>query len=309
MTRTAIVYVFCALAMRAQNFQPPSWGVGQGQGAGQGQGTGQGTGQGQQQQQIDQINARMQVLRQQSRQADQATRADNQKQINQLQSQLEHLREQQRRQNSPPVEAQVGPILGRPVSGKETRHTTQTLMDGTVVDRSETSYFHRDAAGRMRAEGPNGVEIFDPVAHVEYELIPAKKTYIRYPFSGNVAYVSLAAFGNETHSHISSDAAPNTFPDQTGMTEDLGLKMINGVMAKGSRVTITIPAGALGNNRDIKVVNERWYSDALGALVKSINTDPRFGVNEYELTEISQSAPDTSLFTPPYDYTLTTRGH
>jgi len=92
------------------------------------------------------------------------------------------------------------------------------------------------------------------------------------------------------------------------VTEDLGLKTVNGVMAKGSRVTITIPAGALGNNRDIKVVNERWYSDALEVLVKSINTDPRFGVNEYELTEINQSAPDTSLFMPPSDYTLTTRG-
>ncbi len=298
MKHLTIAFTFSALAVCAQNFQPPSWGAGQGQGVGQGQGAGQGTGQGQQQQQIDQINARIQLLRQ----------AGNQKQINQLQSDLEHLRELQRRQNSPPVEAQIGPILGRPVSGKETRHTTQTLMDGTIVDRSETSYFHRDAAGRMRAEGPNAVEIFDPVAHFEYELVPAKRTYYRYPFSGNVAYVSLAAFGNESHMHSSSDAAPATFPDQKGVTEDLGLKMINAVMAKGSRVTITIPAGALGNNRDIKVVNERWYSDALGALVKSINNDPRFGVNEYELTEISQSAPDTSLFMPPSDYTLTTRG-
>jgi hypothetical protein len=94
-----------------------------------------------------------------------------------------------------------------------------------------------------------------------------------------------------------------------GATEDLGRQMVNGVTAKGSRVTITIPAGSIGNNQEIKVVNERWYSDDLQILVKSANHDPRFGDNVYELTDIKQSAPDESLFSPPSDYTLTTRGN
>jgi hypothetical protein len=85
--------------------------------------------------------------------------------------------------------------------------------------------------------------------------------------------------------------------------------MLNGVPAKHSRVTISIPAGAIGNNREIKVVNERWYSDELQVLIRSVNTDPRFGVNIYELSDIKQTEPDPALFRPPADYTLTSREH
>lgn len=285
MIRMLCAVIFFAWAVNAQNFQPPSWGQGRGQGQGQAQGQAKGQGQGQGQ-------------------------SDGlQQQINQLQSQIERLRAQQRQQNQPHVEAQTGPVVGHPVSGKETRRTTQTLMDGTPVDRSETSYFYRDAAGRMRAGGPNSVEIFDPVSHFAYQINSAKKTYFRESLSGNVAFVSLAAFGNESHSHISSDAGYSNSQTQPDVSEELGRQMVNGVMAKGSRVTITIPAGALGNNRNIKVVNERWYSEELQILIKSINNDPRFGVNVYELTEIKQTAPAPSLFEPPPDYTLTIRGN
>ena len=85
--------------------------------------------------------------------------------------------------------------------------------------------------------------------------------------------------------------------------------MVNGVLAKGSRVTETIPVGALGNNREIKIVNERWYSDDLQILVKSVNNDPRFGVNLYELTNIDRSTPDPSLFMPPSDFTEVDYNH
>ena len=285
MIRIAAFFFLGSLAIAAQSFQPPSWGQGQGRGQGQGQGSGQGQGQGQGQTQ------------------------SLQQQINQLQSQIERLRAQQREQNGPHVEAQTGPVPGHPVSGTETRRTTQTLMDGTAVNRSDTSYFYRDAEGRMRAEGPNNVELFDPVGHFHYDLNPAKKTYFRDSFSGNVAYVSMAAFGNENHSDITSDANYGKSLTQDSTTEDLGQQKVNGLTAKGSRVTITIPAGVLGNNREIKVVNERWYSEELQVLIKSTNTDPRFGVNVYELTDIKQINPPASLFEPPSDYTYVKRVH
>ena len=87
-------------------------------------------------------------------------------------------------------------------------------------------------------------------------------------------------------------------------SEDLGMQSQNGVLAQGSRNTLTISAGQIGNNRDIHVVNERWYSKDLEMLVKSLNSDPRFGVTTYELTKISQTAPDPSLFVIPGDYTV-----
>lgn len=87
-------------------------------------------------------------------------------------------------------------------------------------------------------------------------------------------------------------------------SEDLGSQMINGVTAQGTRTTLTIPAGQIGNDRPIQTVNERWFSSDLQMLVKSSNSDPRFGETTYQLTNISRVAPDPSLFQIPADYTI-----
>jgi hypothetical protein len=86
--------------------------------------------------------------------------------------------------------------------------------------------------------------------------------------------------------------------------EDLGVRNQNGVLAAGTRATVTIPQGAIGNNRDIHVVNERWYSDELQMLVKSVNSDPRFGESSYQLTNVVRGEPDAALFRIPADYTI-----
>jgi hypothetical protein len=88
-------------------------------------------------------------------------------------------------------------------------------------------------------------------------------------------------------------------PLEKGVSEDLGDQVINGVMARGSRSTITIPEGQIGNDREIKVVSERWFSNDLGVLIKSSNNDPRFGETTFELTDILQGAQDPTLFEMP----------
>jgi hypothetical protein len=82
----------------------------------------------------------------------------------------------------------------------------------------------------------------------------------------------------------------------------------NGVPAQGTRSTLSIPVGQIGNNREIKVVNERWYSQELQMVVKSVNSDPRFGTTTYELKNITRSNPDATLFQAPADYTTLESG-
>jgi hypothetical protein len=89
----------------------------------------------------------------------------------------------------------------------------------------------------------------------------------------------------------------------TPVLEDLGVQTINGVPAKGTRTTLTIPAGNIGNDRPIQVVNERWYSDDLHMVVKSSNSDPRFGTTEFNLKNIVRAEPDPTLFQIPADFT------
>ena len=84
--------------------------------------------------------------------------------------------------------------------------------------------------------------------------------------------------------------------------ESLGTQTIEGVEAEGERVTITIPAGKIGNDSPIVTVNERWYSPELQVVVMSKNSDPRMGETTYRLTNIVRSEPDPSLFQVPADY-------
>lgn len=86
--------------------------------------------------------------------------------------------------------------------------------------------------------------------------------------------------------------------------ESLGTQTIEGVTAEGTRVTTTIPAGQIGNERDIVTIDERWYSKDLQVLVQSKHSDPRFGETTYRLTNINRSEPSPSLFQVPSDYTV-----
>jgi hypothetical protein len=86
--------------------------------------------------------------------------------------------------------------------------------------------------------------------------------------------------------------------------ESLGTKTIEGVTAEGTRLTLTIPAGEIGNTLPIEVVDETWYSAELQLVVMSKRRDPRSGETTYRLTNISRSEPDRSLFEVPADYTV-----
>ena len=100
--------------------------------------------------------------------------------------------------------------------------------------------------------------------------------------------------------------APMAVPSGKGdsRTEQLGVQNIEGVEAEGTRTITTIPAGAIGNERSIEIVYERWFSKELQQVVYSKRSDPRFGEQTYRLTNINRSEPDPSLFSVPNGYRL-----
>ena len=95
-----------------------------------------------------------------------------------------------------------------------------------------------------------------------------------------------------------------TGEDKNAVHESLGRQMVEGVEADGTRVTITIPAGEIGNERPIQIVSEQWYSAELGALLLSRHSDPRSGETTYRLTNINRVEPTKSLFEVPAGYTV-----
>lgn len=86
--------------------------------------------------------------------------------------------------------------------------------------------------------------------------------------------------------------------------EALGTQTIEGVEATGTRTTLTLSAGAIGNEQPINIVTETWYAPELHAVVMSKRNDPRFGETTYRLTNINRSEPAHSLFEVPADYTI-----
>jgi hypothetical protein len=91
--------------------------------------------------------------------------------------------------------------------------------------------------------------------------------------------------------------------------EELGTRNIEGVEAEGTRTTTTIPAGAIGNERPIDIVYEKWYSKELQLIVYSKHSDPRYGDQTYRLTNISRSEPDPGLFAVPAEYKVLAEGY
>jgi hypothetical protein len=89
------------------------------------------------------------------------------------------------------------------------------------------------------------------------------------------------------------------------VNESLGQQLVEGVLAEGSRTTLTIPAGEIGNERDILVVSERWYSPELRMVVMTKHSDPRTGETIYRLTNINRLEPAKELFELPAGYTVT----
>ncbi|HEY0404447.1 MAG TPA: hypothetical protein VGC89_01890 [Pyrinomonadaceae bacterium] len=92
--------------------------------------------------------------------------------------------------------------------------------------------------------------------------------------------------------------------DKNVRRESLGKQNIEGVEAEGTRETLTIPAGEIGNEQPIQIVSERWFSPALQTVVLSKHSDPRFGETTFRLTGINRTEPARSLFEVPSDYTV-----
>jgi hypothetical protein len=85
-------------------------------------------------------------------------------------------------------------------------------------------------------------------------------------------------------------------------TETLEPRQIEGLRAEGTKTTMTIAAGAVGNALPIEVVSERWYSPELQVVVLTRRFDPRFGETIYRLTNIVRAEPAADLFEVPADF-------
>jgi hypothetical protein len=216
-----------------------------------------------------------------------------------------------------PMFGDVKPVTGAPFSAQATTEISQALADGNQINNKETATVARDSSGRTRRDGtirrigllasagsqPDIVRIVDPVAGMTYMLDVPTKTAVKVPLKSGPGDVGINPKERFRKFRDHSNQVVDSLNRQV-VTESLGDQMMGGVDAQGTRTTETIPAGAIGNQKPIVIVSERWYSPDLQETIYSKRTDPRFGTTIYQLTNISRQEPDPSLFQVPADYAI-----
>jgi len=227
----------------------------------------------------------------------------------------------------------LGAVKNAPFSGVMVSETIQTLTDGNRIVRRTNTIIYRDGEGRIRREtsfeirdADSGaykehktIQVSDPFGGQNFMLDPQNRTARKFPVRPIREIAGVTQWQGVTVGGISDRTAiapgivfgPGTVRPVSRfgvngetINESLGSQMIEGVAAEGTRITFTIPAGSMGNEKTIEATYERWYSKELHLDVLMKSVDPRFGESTQQMINISRGEPDPALFEIPSDYTV-----
>lgn len=218
-----------------------------------------------------------------------------------------------------------GLVTGQPYSAEQVIEHKQTLLNGTHIDQKrESQLMYRDSAGRTRTErvmfrgldtrttsqqtGLRLIRIYDPVAGYSYTLDSVKHIAHRYtvPVASERPQPVRPAgvLEPQTWSQGTSTRSPSALQNRETKRESMGSSTIDGVTVEGSRLTVTTPAGAEGNDRPLTRVCEHWQSTELQITMLSKCSDPRSGSSVLRVQNLDRAEPDPLLFQVPPDYEI-----
>jgi hypothetical protein len=175
---------------------------------------------------------------------------------------------------------------------------------------AEAAYFLDPVARTARQLQPFRIAL-DNVATFERAVPPPGAGALPFPPPGaepGAPAVGVFAIREPGPGNVGFGPGPAVarFAPMDSRTEDLGKQVLEGVLAHGTRETVTIPTGAVGNERPIEISTETWYSDELEAVVLSKTLDPRVGETSYRLVNVVRGEPAPDLFAVPQGYQLQT---
>jgi hypothetical protein len=199
---------------------------------------------------------------------------------------------------------QILPVAGKPFSGRDHIEWTHTLEDGSVVTTELYAFLARDAQGRMYREHVSFVpansdqqsrrreiDLFDPVTHTRTICIVATRRCTITDYRGSTSFTLRK---------------PGPFDDGKRFLsrESLGTDTLDGLNVIGTRETITISSGVVGNNRPLVTTRDFWYSPELEVNLSVTRKDPREGTQAIRVVDLSRSDPDPSTFQVPEGFTV-----
>ena len=158
----------------------------------------------------------------------------------------------------------MGPaVKGAPYSAMEVNENTQTLGDGTHIDRKSQTTVSRDSQGRIRRETADRVTIWDPVAGLSYILDSKTQTAYKMmvnPYVGPGEKISWSD-GNsgEVKLYVASGAVSSSCPRRARGQKPAARESDHRRSERHRHVgwRSTIEAGAIGNDRPIQIVSRK----------------------------------------------------
>jgi hypothetical protein len=190
----------------------------------------------------------------------------------------------------------LAPVLGAPFSAETVSELVQEFVDGNRIEQRMVGSIARDGLGRVRREMPLGVGGGVRIVTI---TVPDERTQYRLDNTNKIAWrlrMPPATPDREV-------AARRPLAEGVG-AEQLTASLWEGLRIEGTRTTSIIPVNAIGNQRAIDVISERWYSPDLQIVVKTYHSDPRTGKATYKLVKLVRGEPSTQLFEIPSGFTV-----
>ena len=193
----------------------------------------------------------------------------------------------------------ISPLANSPFTATVSASVVRELADGTTITLGNRRLVIRDSQGRIYQERrrlvpPDGnetspitrIEISDPTQHIKY-------------FCNEMSHICALTHYNAPVSEPVVPVGPVGDGKHYLSREDLGRNEIEGVETIGTRETLTTNAGVAGNDREVALTKEFWYSPklALNLVVKRL--DPVNGTQTFTVSNLRLAEPDARIFAVP----------
>ena len=199
----------------------------------------------------------------------------------------------------------IAPIPNAPFTATVSTEWTRQTSDGATIVVKNHRMVARDSQGHVFEERRRFVpadsnaqsllfemDYVDPVRHTRTVCLPASSTCEVHNFFEPVSTSTIPVGPMTDGKHYLS-------------REDLGKGETEGLETIGTRETITTNPGTVGNDREVTLTKEFWYSPKLGVNLLVKRMDPLQGTQVFTVSNISLVEPDARLFVIPAKYKVT----
>jgi hypothetical protein len=201
------------------------------------------------------------------------------------------------------------PVTGEPYTAERTTTSYQKLADGTSIEHKSTVSLARDSQGRMWTKAKLPGDPLRPETMERYSISvydPNTRTSTSWCTCNK--FMTVKHFGDPLARRTERDPGIEGMDVYLGPSSSIRLKYhveelppqtIMGVTTRGSKAVRTIPAGVDGNDRDLTVTIQSWYSPELRLALMTIIDDPVKGLTKMEFENLKRVEPNPAIFRVP----------